>query len=202
MHWILAGFSAISVSLWLSHGVACSWSVLVNVQPEGEARLLSVAAIVPDPCVPINNAAAGVGATSGAGSAGSDQTMENALAEGLRCVVSVRPTVFLLVLVCLNKGIVYENRWWYGEEREMWKEGGRINPWVHHMTEKGRVDGVPRDVQAFIFLQWRGLWGSFLTLSTQNNKTRQNSIGLVFKKIPIYGKITLGSLQSVPPIIL
>lgn len=78
----------------------------MNVQPEGEARLLSVAAIVPDPCVTINNAA-GVGATSGAGAAGSDQALETTLAEGLRCVVSVRPTVFLLVLVYLDTEIVY-----------------------------------------------------------------------------------------------
>lgn len=113
MHWILVRFNAISISLRLSCGVACSWAVLVNVQPEGEARLLSVAAIVPDPCVPINNAA-GVGASSGGGAAGSDQASETTLAEGLRCVysvafvpavvshvhctvVSVRPTVLLMV---------------------------------------------------------------------------------------------------------
>lgn len=62
-------------SLGLCH---LSWAMVINVQLEGEARLLSVTAIVPDP------SAATAMAALGAAGGGSDQSVEAALAEGLR----------------------------------------------------------------------------------------------------------------------
>ena len=68
--------------LFLVANLLRSWAVVVNVQAEGEGRLLSVAAIVPDP----GATTPGLGvANGGGGGGGNDQSLDAALAEGLRC---------------------------------------------------------------------------------------------------------------------
>ncbi len=60
-----------------------SWAIVVNVQSEGEGKLLSVAAIVPDP----GAATAASGAAPGtAGGGGGEQSVDAVLVEGLRWV--------------------------------------------------------------------------------------------------------------------
>lgn len=70
------------------YALSCiSWAIVVRVQSEGEAKLLTATAIVSDPSF-VGSICAGSSSSSSKDSSAGEQTVEAALAEGLRFVCS------------------------------------------------------------------------------------------------------------------
>lgn len=68
--------------------VNSSWAIVVRVQSEGEAKLLTATAIVPDPSFG-GSICASSSSSSSKDAATAEQTVEAALAEGLRSDCSI-----------------------------------------------------------------------------------------------------------------